>query len=298
MEVVMMHSASFVVTLRDSRGRKPFREYNHAREGNTSETTVLLPFDTEYQFAFKVLDGSRRRVCISIDGVSVADDLVLNPGESYLERLMENNRKFKFVRLSHSDVADPSSPSNGRVEIMVWKEKAYVYPMTEHMTVTLTSGCFRHSCGPRYGAGTPDFMLGKCNMDNGNLMMGPTSTDFCDSSSVTSIPCSMTSAGASNAIVPDMAHFNKIPLSSRGLSAPMGEAGATVEGSKSHQSFQATTWAGDESPTPDIFIIYLRGKEATVEPPKVNSSKVILCESCSLTSPAGSKFCCNCGGRF
>jgi hypothetical protein len=293
MEVVMMHSASFVAILRDSHGRKPFREYNHARKGNTSETTVLLPFDTEYQFAFKVLDGSRRRVCISIDGVSVADDLVLNPGESYLERLMENNRKFKFVRLSHSGVADPSSSSNGRVEIMVWKEKAHVYPTTKHLIVPLTSGNPWHSGGPCYGAGTSDFMLGECNKGNDNLPMGS-----CDSFSSMSIQCSATSAEASNAIVPDMAQFNKIPLSSRGLSAPLGEAGATVEGSKSHQSFQATTWAGDESPTPDIFIIYLRGKEATVEPPKVNSSKVILCESCSLTSPAGSKFCCNCGGRF
>ena len=304
-----MHSASFVVTVCD-RTRKALREYNHSRiSGKHSETTVIVPFDAEYQFGFKVLDDDRRRLTILIDGVEAVKDLVVSgPGMSFLERFLENDRRFKFARLSNSGVADPSNPDNGGIEIRVWREvrrpafivpqDAYVKrpkPCWDHGVVGLRSFTKGVSAEPRTYGVAPDLDAPR------SMSFGP---DGCGSAPDTlNLSCSVSNSATMDCTFSDVTSRGIMPQAmptrprSRKSIEETTEAGATIEGSKSYQNFGDTTWAGDADPEPDVFIIHLRGKQQEAEPPKVSATKVMLC-SCGATSPLGSKFCCNCGGRF
>jgi hypothetical protein len=95
-----------------------------------SKCTVRLPFDTEYAFSFKFKDHVRRKAVITIDGAEVAN-LIVSDG-AVLERFMDSDKRFKFVRADNIAVADPSNPQNGVVKVTLYTERcqwAY-YPTT------------------------------------------------------------------------------------------------------------------------------------------------------------------------
>lgn len=117
----MMHYSNTVVTLTSLEG-VPYREYGHSREGKLSHVQVYMPFDSEYQFLFKVQDGKRRRLELYIDGTLITRDLILPSGISHLDRFVDVRKHFKFVPVDRPEVQDPSSPSNSTIEVKLYKE--------------------------------------------------------------------------------------------------------------------------------------------------------------------------------
>lgn len=98
---------------------------------NTSERTVFLPYDSEYAIFLKNNNSNRCLVHIDIDGMDAlgGQGFILNGYQSFdLERFildgdLDKGRKFKFVRLDHPDVVDPSSKDNGLIIIKFTEEK-------------------------------------------------------------------------------------------------------------------------------------------------------------------------------
>lgn len=117
-----MHYNNVVVTILDAKSKKPFREYGHKRSGTNSSVDVVIPFDTEYMFKFKIGNGTRYRLDLKIDGTLVTDSIIVTDG-AVLERFVESAKRFKFVRADNEAVADPDSEDNGKIEITLYQEK-------------------------------------------------------------------------------------------------------------------------------------------------------------------------------
>jgi hypothetical protein len=116
-----MHHDNTVVTIFAHADKSVAREYKHERYGFASSCEVILPFDTEWALNFKLTDGRRRRLELKIDGALVTDSLVVS-GLCSLERFLDSDRRFKFVRADHEAVADPTSTHNGEVVVRLWRE--------------------------------------------------------------------------------------------------------------------------------------------------------------------------------
>ncbi len=80
------------------------------------------------------------------------------------------------------------------------------------------------------------------------------------------------------------------PMSFNASAAPTYEAGATVEGSKSDQTFGATHWRGDASSFPQVFEFQLVGKGA--------QDAAVFCSGCGTAyASAAARFCSACGAK-
>ena len=116
----MMHSNSFVIGVRDSK-RNVLREIGDK---------VFLPFHEEYSLIIKNNNAVRACCAVSIDGTDVlgGGELILDArGSIDLERFivdgdLSGGQRFKFVPLDDGQVADPSEPKNGIIEVKFWKE--------------------------------------------------------------------------------------------------------------------------------------------------------------------------------
>jgi len=219
----MMHHDNFVVTLNDL-SKTPYREYNHKRVENNSSAEVTLPFDEEYQFMFRVRDGRRRRVQITIDGAYVGEVIISANSTAWLERFIEESQKrFKYVKADSEAVPDPDNPDNGKIVVKVWKE----VPWKE----VLTSGWS--------AKGSVSSSPLRSTFDTGIQIGG-----WANCSSATSGEIVFGSS------VESLSHVDC-------------STGATVEGSHSNQSFGTTIWEGDDG-GPSIFTFKTKGKDTTV----------------------------------
>jgi hypothetical protein len=256
----MMHHDGTIVTVRELPSKNPLREYDHKRKGDHSNATVVLPFDSEYALGFKFKDNVRRRLELWIDGAKVTSELILSD-EAIIERFVDSNRRFKFVRPDHDAVSDPTNPKNGGIEIKLWREMPE--PMIKHLIAPTPhwGGIIRSHDGGGSGGGRGlDQKLMGQSFDSFQCSVSNSGTDF---GSVTSnaIPCSATYSSAAS-----------LPV------------GATVEGSISNQHFGHTIWRGDVG-APQIFRFNLRGKVATG----------LECQSCGEKVLETAKFCHKCG---
>ena len=301
---MMAHYNSFVLFLRTRGGdNRPLREFDHFREGQRSSSTVLIPFNMEYAIGMKVLDNIRRRVNVYIDGTMVAEDLVIRQGENILERFLDVDKPFKFVRLSNGGVADPSSKENGVIEVRVWKEKQRpvpprrIYRSDDNLRMTKGGG-------PTKGAGPQSYGAPGATRD-GDFRLSA-STDSCYLGDVSRGIVGGDGLGFVN-------YSRETPISEsacRGIGfgdpiAPLvgitqssvGEAGATVQGAHATgQTFGSTSWYGDENPNPDVFFLYLRGKEGGSDQP--TSRKIVLCPYCDTPNTGDARYCKGCGTQI
>lgn len=252
----MMHNDGTIVTVRELPSKLPLREYDHKRKGDHSNATVVLPFDSEYALGFKFKDNVRRRLELWIDGAKVTSELILSD-EAIIERFVDSNRRFKFVRPDHEAVSDPTNPKNGGIEIKLWKEKPEA-PYIHYMIPQ----------APNWGGilrGGPD--MGGGSGGGRKLMAQSFSSD--------SIQCSSSS---------DIQARNCSDTSCFVTSASSLQVGATVEGSISNQHFGHTIWRGDVG-APQIFRFNLRGKAAVG----------LECQTCGEKVLETAKFCHKCG---
>ena len=262
----MMHFEEVVVTLVDS-NNKPFRELNANKANRGRKCDVFAPVDTEYKFLIKNNTDRRIKVDIDIDGTCVTrNGLILNAFESdYIERFVDIDKKFKTSLKTGEGVADPTSPENGIIKVRVRKEKMFSPPPLipvvreehhHHHHHDVWWGNYNHPHNsypltytsrnePTYGG-----VLRGC--DN----IGATKGSDAGGSSVAY------TASCSNADVP-----TKSLMSFNAVDSKPAESLATVEGSKSNQSFASTFWIGEDPLFGEIvFTFFLKLAAQAVDP--------------------------------
>jgi hypothetical protein len=96
--------------------------------GNNKE--IAIPFDSEYKIRLKNKNNRSCTARVLIDGKKVSNlgDVIVTAGgtidlERYIDRSLVQGKKFKFVPLDHPDVDDPTSSSNGVIEVEFRKAK-------------------------------------------------------------------------------------------------------------------------------------------------------------------------------
>ena len=272
-----MHNERTVVTLYALKGSRktPLREYNHSRSGKTSNACIIIPFGTEYGLGFKFQSPGRRRLELWIDGGMVSDQLILD-GDSFLERFVDSDRRFRFVEATNAAVADPTSPSNGVIEIKLWNEVPKI-PVW-NLPITIKRDPWRDT-PPHWPWPQP----WQPYWYEHNVTCETYEGAGCDCSGGQHTDCSFATPPIS-APSSDASHVL------RGMG--MGQVGATVEGSASNQIFCSTEWNGDMG-EPLIFQFKLEGPAQQVSPQER------YCKNCGTKKqiPA-TPFCSNCGNRL
>jgi hypothetical protein len=239
----MMHYKDIVVSICDS-NKKALREYDSQRLENGRETKVHIPFETEYQILVKNNQTKNIRLDIDIDGTNVTNDgLIIRPWTTaFIERFLNSENKFKFVPVSHEGVSDPTSKENGIITVNAYFEKqipkpVMVSPSFPHIfwnntplaggsgdwnpPVTHTS--YGISGPPTYGSSSSSSSGGSSSSSSVNYC--------CDN-----IKC-LNSPGVS---------AREVDYSMTVTSASVGQAGATIEGGRSNQTFCEAHWEGDD----------------------------------------------------
>lgn len=243
----MMHFEETIVTLVGNDNR-PWREFEAKRLDKGRTCKVFIPTDTEYKFLIKNNSDRRIKICIDIDGTNVSGNgLILNSHETdYIERFVDQARKFKTSKVTGDGVADPTSPENGIIKVRVVKEK-YVPPVRHDPPIehhhhhhhwdypgywnrTIYGGSWGSS-SHTYGGVLRSSNIGTKGI-NANYSAPVNSPD-----TVTTAAYNTTYTG--------------------------GDPLATVEGDVSSQRFSTTTWAGDEG-EPTVFTFYIK-ESSTVE---------------------------------
>jgi hypothetical protein len=271
----MMHNDSVVVTIVND-DKKPLREHDFTKVNDRQKKCkVVLPFDSSYKILIKNQNERRIKLEIEIDGTIVSGNgIVLDKNcTDYIERFINVDRKFKFVKPSSDGVSDPTNVENGLVKVRVVKEKDAPAPQTP---IIVKEHHYHHydywypfgrrylvDPGTVYGGCTTDGLIGGCYPDisSGGTTLGGGS-----------VTCSMDSAIQWNNSAP--ASLNACNLSAEaplqnlkglpadfGLESVNGEVGATVEGAKSDQIFGSTNWIGDLGDA-SIFTFQLLGMNA------------------------------------
>jgi hypothetical protein len=274
-----VHIDNVVVAIRDAKTKTTFREFqDHPDQGFASrsrERNLVLPFDTEYEFLVRVQDNVRRRLEISIDGCTPVE-VVVNPGETVLERWTDSDKRFKFVRTTDSAVTDPSNKLNGRIVVNVYSELAscffkpvFIYPIYPH------------------GVEWPwqqDTYPWKKPYD------GATNDPWWQNLPYTGdAPPELSGHwGINNTVGGCLSQGQNASFIVNSLQFGAGDPGATVEGSKSGQTFSQTTWRGDEAGS-YTFAWKLTGRQG----PRPGH-----CVACDTALQSAAKFCHACGKRI
>jgi len=280
----VVHFTDTVVTLKDLASGRPFREFDHHRASSTSTVTVKMPFDTEYGITLKTMDYGRRRMEVTIDGTQVAD-LIFQGGPGFqqtLERFMDSDKRFKFVKATSAAVADPTNPSNGDIVVKVWRENAPqsvpICAAPRNRTRLYGDGGVLRGMSKGLEPATPT-----CGGSLGATVEGSKSVNYCaESLQVSSLQASHApTTGFMNESAPEV-------LSLNASFQPQSDRGATVEGGASGQKFGHTTWAGDLG-LPSVFVFKLR---APAPAPRITA---IYCSQCGFAGGPEARFCAACG---
>ncbi len=221
-----MHFEGTVVTIVDDK-KKPIREFDSVRENKGRKCKVFMPFDTEYKLLVKNNDDRRIRLEIEIDGSIVSGNgLIINAHSTdYIERFVEIAKKFKFVKAGNEAVADPSNKENGLIKVRVATESRKVTPIIH--TVEHHYDYWRPTPYWNY----PYSQTTWCGTSSDSYSVGNSVHNSDNNFSIDR-----------KTIVPE----NHVFLNQVQASLPVGEAGATIEGSNSDQSFTTTSWNGDD----------------------------------------------------
>ena len=258
----MMHYQGAVITIKDLSSSKAIREYSHTRTGNLSEVTAYLPFESEYAIHYKLL-GSRRRVEILIDGSVVTSNLIIS-GEGDIERFVDTNKRFKFVRATDGAVADPTSKENGLIEIRLYEELS----VFESDIISIK----QENLGSNAWDSTLD--LSKKYKDFNPVLSYSAQRGRDNKGSQTVF----TNCSGDCNIVTHVNLTNNI--------------GATVEGSTSKQVFNKTYWGGDTNTPSEIFRFRLKGTSQD------SKRRTIKCPYCFTHNREDADLCIECHASF
>ena len=244
----MMHFEQYVVAVTDSNG-KAFREFDPERLSQGRKSKIYIPYDSEYKIGIKNNSDRRAKLTIDLDGTSISGigGLILDAhAHEYIERFVDVAKKFRFVRKNDERVSDPTNSENGILKIRV--EKEYVpytistYPPNPTYIYTIPAVYPMNPPSPSWN--TP-----LCGGAGNNTPMGGNVVNYSCSSIETKGLCNFNSGVLRG-------------VSSRGLNKTLlnEEAGATVEGGNSSQTFGSTTWNGTDGVAYE-FIFKLLGQQ-------------------------------------
>jgi len=237
---------------------------------------VAIPFDSEYKIRLKNKNDRSCTARVFIDGkrVSQLGDVILSAGgtidlERYIDRSLEQGKRFKFVTLDHEDVDDPTSSSNGIIKVefrkakqpngikidwnepIVWPPR--VYPYKEDNDGPQWVYTDDKTTGGKYPQDTTVYYSANSNMAQSEV----------------------------NCCAPQT------------KSRSFVESGATVEGSKSNQQFTYSNLeVEDHDVTLKLKIVGLEKRDA------VRDSKYKYCTQCGNRVKRVDKYCSECGHRI
>lgn len=267
----MVHSNKLVVALKV--GGKFLRDTKDLDNNNE----VFIPFGSEYSIFIKNLHSERALVDIDVDGESAITGLVVDAKNDTrytlnwveLERFHKGNNlnghRFKFIEKTQ-EISEHrgDGPEDGLIVVRYRFEKPRpVFP-------TYRSRITRKTFIPENDNWTADSWSGDDHYDNGSQGMSFGGT-----------LCSASPA--------------PVPQASAMFNQEVSDAGITVEGSHSNQSFHTTTF-GETETTLHSIVLKLRGM---VEEQKVVKSVTtrsrVTCKTCGKKCETSWKMCSQCG---
>lgn len=259
----MTHKNSFIAVIKSN--GKILRENN---------STVAIPFSSEYSILLKNLTSTRAMAEITIDGESVTEGrkLILQPNSEFsIERFikdgnLKSGNKFKFIEKTDTIAKNRGNKiDDGIVRIEIWKEKDYPLPiMTTYPPITDDVWVWKY---PKYPEDYPQFIP---KYQNGVFMTA------CNNCSTT--PSVGILRGA------------KMTTTQNNVD------GITVAGSYSKQQFATGDWFQTENESTVItfqLVGELKNNEPVLKPITVDIKP--KCITCGKLNRATNKFCSECG---
>lgn len=222
----MMYYEEIIAVICDN-NKKPIREIDSIKQNNGRKTKIVIPFDSEYQFLIKNQSDKRIKISIDIDGSNVTNDgLIINSHSNvYLERFLNSERKFKFVKSTDENVSDPTNKENGVIKIRVSKE------------IEVFNTILNRRIDPLYQQYPPYIPW--------NIQTKPFEYYTNSPTWISSNDNNMMASSS------DLKYTSNI----KSLSY---ESGATIEGGKSNQKFDTTYWNGSQD-NEVVFTFHLYG---------------------------------------
>jgi hypothetical protein len=259
-----MKGESVVVAITDH-NNTPFREHDFRKgqtPGGPNACKVYIPFNSEYKILLKNQNSCRIKIEAELDGTNITDSgLILGAFSTiYLERFLGGDgNKFLFVPVESDAVGDPTSKENGILRIKVAKEKAIeiVKKTVEHHHHHHDWWTYKWPNIYPYDNTYYYRSSGECNDILGNGRRGLSANDMVGmnaSYSCSNAPQSLNYCSNTHGEI-DGPTLSDLNVKSGGA---VGQAGATVEGSKSDQKFSTTDWNGDTG-TAYTFVFKLLG---------------------------------------
>jgi len=237
--------------------------------GSRGSRQVAIPFGSEYKIRLKNKNDRGCTARVTIDGIPISNfgDIIVNAGgtvdlERFITSSMNNGKRFKFVDLDHPDVDDPTKSENGvvRVEFYLAKQKN---------GIKITPSPWEPPASPWY----PWY---ECKTDitwvGGSNTFTSETTNKAKSSDTT-VAC----------------YFNDAGMKSCSSFCDT-EAGATVEGGHSGQSF--TYYSLEVEPHATILELKIVGIRRGKRPVQGR-----YCTSCGHRIRKNDKYCGGCGRR-
>jgi hypothetical protein len=274
-------------------GKKILREKNQ-----NNESTVFIPFGSEYSLVLKNLGGQNAVVNIEIDGRKVSENgFYMRAGQTAdIERFVESlteGRRFKFIEKTQ-EISDfrGDKIDDGLIRV-TWQFEKPLPEVKEikHVHTHDHYNSWHHGYGCRCPFCTGSIWYGPVTFTNTGILRNGQIT--CSSSNLVSKGSSM-SGGTQSACFSSQAEAGL--MTAAGEARSFNDAGITVEGSKSHQTF-GTAYASELETNVHSMIIILKGyidNHKTVSQPIFIREK-IQCPSCGRKWKMNIEFCGKCG---
>lgn len=260
-----------------------------------NESTVYVPFGSEYSLLLKNLGGRNAVVNIEIDGRKVTrGGFYINAGqtaeiERFVDNLMEG-RRFKFIEKTDEISEFRGDRIDDGMIRVTWQFEAAKPEVVKKTVITDHYhhnhhhwGCNCVFCNPWFGGSHyySSHTIGGSIGSLGNF----------DSQ----ITCRSVGENA-NSVMLTASQINNSQIQMENLLKRCdNDAGITVEGSKSDQKF-TTTYAGKLEENVHSMVIILKGTrdQVPVQKPVVVSDK-LQCSTCGRKWSSKFEFCAKCG---
>ena len=296
----MMYVDGFIASLKV--GGKILRETNG---------TVSLPFNSEYSILLKNKLSRRAMVKVEVDGQDATDGtkLILPANGSIdLERFIKNGNlkagnKFKFIeRTSKIEDHRGIKEDDGLIRVEFWAEKEVVdVPVVRHHYYDDYIPVPRPYYWPYYPKWPYTWPEIWCSTQSGSLSGGTGSIQAsCNNAQFTQSQSGNLGSAASGFLrsadsgPSGQAQQSAAAHQIMAMSA-LNDAGITVPGSQSDQSFQSSYGFSTESNS-HVIVLQLKGfvgdKQVVAA---VTVDRKPTCPTCGTTNKAQNKFCKECG---
>lgn len=240
--------------------------------GGSYNRQVAIPFGSEYKIRLKNKNDRSCTARVTIDGVLASNmgDVIVNAGgtidlERFITTSLKNGKRFKFVSVDHPNVDDPTKSENGIIRVEFRLAKKY-----DDLRIRPGFDIPYSYC--------PPFKEDNWGMkDSGwRYFSDPNNSTCGDFGNVTYTASKSKSSG--DTVMSCCSYFN--------------DAGATIEGSKSNQSFQYSNLDVEFRPST---ILELKLVGLKTRPVNRNMK---YCSQCGRRVKQRDKYCSACGNRL